>query len=206
MRPREREGEGEEDPEEAERRLARMCEEGARRRGAEKPELERAAPLEPCGGDGGEEPGDPRERRRRVQERGTGEGEAGERERERPREGGHRGPAEEAQEEKEPEPSERRVEEDLDAEPPGRDGKGIGEDEVRVAPEGLPEGGVRVERRAAEGRREGPGGTLRRGDIAERRCRPTREKIEVREGDDEEDQRGDGRREEALHRKTGSFL
>ena len=98
------------------------------------------------------------------------------------------------------------MEEDLDAEPPGRDGEGVGEDEVRVSPEGLAEGGVRVERRAAEGGGEGPGRALRRGDVAERRGRPPREEIEVREGDDEEDERGDGRREEALHRKTGSFL
>jgi hypothetical protein len=65
---------------------------------------------------------------------------------------------------------------------------------------------VRIERSASERGREGPGRALRRGDVPERRGRPPREEIQVGEADDEEDERGDGCREEALHRKTGSFL
>ncbi|MBK9375547.1 MAG: hypothetical protein IPN03_17950 [Holophagales bacterium] len=202
---RESEGEGEEDPEEAQRRLARVREQGAAGGDPEETELERTAPLEPRGRDGSEEPGDPRERRRGIQERGAGEGEAGERERERAGEGGQRGAAEEAQEQEEPEPSERRMKQDLDAEPPGRHGEGVGQDEVRVGPEGLTEGGVRVERSAVERSGQGAGRALRRGDVAERGGRAPREEVEVRDGDGDEDERGEGGREKTLHRKIGSL-
>ena len=49
------------------------------------------------------------------------------------------------------------------------------------------------------------GGTLRRREVAERRRRASGEEVGVRERDDDEDEHGDGRREETPHRKTGSL-
>ena len=97
------------------------------------------------------------------------------------------------------------MEEELDPEPPWRGREGVGEDEVRVAVERLPEGGARVQGRRAERGRERPGGALRRREVAEGRGRAAGEEVDVRERDDEEDERGDGRREETPHRKIGSF-
>ena len=52
---------------------------------------------------------------------------------------------------------------------------------------------------------QGARGPLRRREVAEGGGRAPREEVDVRESDDEEDEGGDGRREELSHRKIGSF-
>ncbi len=87
------------------------------------------------------------------------------------------------------------MQQDLEAEKAWRRREGIGEDEVRIAGEGLPEGRVRVERRSAERRGEGAGRALGRPEVAVERRRAAAEEIEVRkEGGGREEEGGDGRR------------
>ena len=102
------------------------------------------------------------------------------------------------------------MEEELDAEPPGRRRERIREDEVRVAAVRLAEGCGGIQPCGPERRREGADGTLRRSDVAVRGRRGAGEEVAV---GDERRRRDDDRREERRragepgrsHRKSGSF-
>ena len=186
-------GRGEEDAGDAESGLPGEGEE--RRGGGDSQDRQEKSSAPGLAGrlDGEEEPRDPGDRRRRVQEGRRGE--------DVPRQGkgegtdeGCPGGADEAPEEEEGACcAEADVQEDVEAEEARPLREGVGEEEVRVPAVGLPEADRGGRGGWAEERVEGPRGALRRPEVAVEGDVPPGEDVEVRQGQDEDEAAGEER-------------